>query len=137
MRNKAKVRDLWIRTRQKVIDPTNMKLLLQSWCVLLLISIIWIQTGLARSRRNPACNEEQQNKMNKEFQECLNKFTKEHHESTGKASSAEDYQVRTFWCKDLCRKMWTLIFKIGRKNFQKKGALNIFFFLYGCKISNR
>lgn len=86
-----------------------MKLLLQSWCVLLLISIIWIQTGLARSRRNPACNEEQQNKMNKEFQECLNKFTKEHHESTGKASSAEDYQK--FTCKLLqdtvdCGSLW-------------------------------
>ena len=50
--------------------------------------------SLARSRRNPVCNEEQQNKMTEEFNECLKKYTKEHHEATGKATTAEQYQVR-------------------------------------------
>ena len=48
----------------------------------------------ARSRRNPTCNEDQQKKMTEEFQLCLSKFTKEHHEATGKATTAEQYQVR-------------------------------------------
>ena len=64
------------------------------WSVLLFISILWIGYCQARSRRNhPVCNEIQNNKMNEEFQECLKKFTEEHHESTGKASSPEEYQV--------------------------------------------
>lgn len=69
----------------------------------------WIEFGACRSRRNPVCNEEQQNKMNKEFQECLSKFTKEHHEATGKASKPEEFQKLT--CKLLedtekCGALW-------------------------------
>ena len=59
-----------------------------------LVLILWIEAGQARSRRNqPNCNEEQQNKMNTEFQQCLSKYTKEHHEASGKATSDEDFQV--------------------------------------------
>ena len=47
----------------------------------------------ARARRNPTCDEDQQKKMTEEFNQCLNKFTKEHHEATGKATTAEQYQV--------------------------------------------
>ena len=61
---------------------------------IVLVLILWIEAGQARSRRNqPNCNEEQQNKMNTEFQECLAKYTKEHHEASGKATSDEDFQV--------------------------------------------
>ena len=31
--------------------------------------------------------------MTQEFSECLNKYTKEHHESSGKAETPEQYQV--------------------------------------------
>jgi len=63
-----------------------------------LVLILWIEAGQARSRRNqPNCNEEQQNKMNTEFQQCLSKYTKEHHEASGKATSDEDFQKYT--CK--------------------------------------
>jgi len=63
----------------------------------------------ARSRRNPTCNEDQQKKMTDEFQLCLGKFTKEHHEATGKATTAEQYQKHT--CKLLsdtveCGELW-------------------------------
>ena len=52
----------------------------------------------ARSRRNPPpCNDDQQKEMNQEFQACLTKFTKEHHEASGKATTAAEFQVRT--CK--------------------------------------
>jgi len=65
---------------------------------IVLVLILWIEAGQARSRRNqPNCNEEQQNKMNTEFQECLAKYTKEHHEASGKATSDEDFQKYT--CK--------------------------------------
>jgi len=47
--------------------------------------------------------------MNKEFQECLNKVTKEHHESSGTAETPEQYQTHT--CKLLsdtvnCSALW-------------------------------
>ena len=35
--------------------------------------------------------------MNTEFQECLAKFTKEHHEASGKATKAEEFQVRDYY----------------------------------------
>lgn len=65
----------------------------------------------ARSRRNnPACNEDQQKKMNEEFTKCLKKYTNEHHEASGKATSPEDYQKYT--CKLLsdtveCGALWS------------------------------
>ena len=63
--------------------------------VLLICIALFLTVAVeARSRRNPACNEDQQKKMTEEFNLCLNKFTKEHHEATGKATTAEQYQVR-------------------------------------------
>ena len=44
-------------------------------------------------RNQPVCNDEQQKQMTQEFSECLNKYTKEHHESSGKAETPEQYQV--------------------------------------------
>jgi len=64
----------------------------------------------ARARRNqPVCNDDQQKKMTEEFQTCLNKYTKEHHESSGKAETPEQYQK--FTCKLLsdtveCGELW-------------------------------
>jgi len=64
----------------------------------------------ARARRNqPVCNDDQQTQMTEEFQECLNKYTKEHHESSGKAETPEQYQK--FTCKLLsdtveCGELW-------------------------------
>ena len=49
----------------------------------------------ARSRRNnQPCNDEQQKKMQAEFTQCVDKFTKEHHEASGKATTPQEYQVR-------------------------------------------
>ena len=60
--------------------------LLLGWCV---------GTCHGRSRRNqPVCNDDQQKQMTKEFQVCLDKVTKVHHESSGKAETPEQYQVR-------------------------------------------
>jgi len=47
--------------------------------------------------------------MTQEFAECLNKYTKEHHESSGKATTPEEYQK--FTCKLLsdtaeCGELW-------------------------------
>ena len=64
------------------------------WTLFLLGSMFWIDFGDCRSRRQQVCDENQQNKMNTEFQECLAKFTKEHHEASGKATKAEEFQVR-------------------------------------------
>lgn len=55
------------------------------------------------------CNDDQQKQMTEEFQECLNKYTKEHHESSGKAETSEQYQK--FTCKLLsdtveCGDLW-------------------------------
>jgi len=64
----------------------------------------------ARARRNqPVCNDDQQKQMQEEFQECLNKYTKEHHESSGIAETPEQYQK--FTCKLLsdtveCGELW-------------------------------
>lgn len=63
------------------------------WICLLLLAFLAVPKCDARARRNPVCNEEQQNRMTKEFGECLTKYTKEHHESSGKATTSADYQV--------------------------------------------
>jgi len=71
------------------------------------LKVIYYQ---ARARRNqPECNEDQQKQMTSEFTECLNKYTKEHHESSGKAETPEQYQ--TYTCKLLsdtveCGELW-------------------------------
>ena len=46
-----------------------------------------------RNNRNPGCDEDQQNKMNKEYQECQQKFTNLHHTNIGTAITTEDHQV--------------------------------------------
>ena len=69
----------------------------QKSLILVIASLILLLTTEpchARSRRNqPKCNNEQQEKMTQEFQICLEKYTKEHHESSGKATTPEEYQV--------------------------------------------
>ena len=71
-------------------------------CTLFLLgSIFWIDFGDCRSRRQQVCDEDQQNKMNTEFQECLSKFTKEHHEASGKATKAEEFQVRNYSIREI------------------------------------
>jgi hypothetical protein len=50
-----------------------------------------------RNNRNPGCDEDQQNKMNKEYQECQQKFTNLHHTNIGTAITTEDHQKYT--CK--------------------------------------
>ena len=70
--------------------------------VLLCSLALILSVAEARSRRNPICNEEQQKKMTEEFTQCLKKFTKEHHEATGKATTAEQYQV----CTEFNYELW-------------------------------
>jgi len=83
--------------------------LVKSIAIFLLLGF-FTNTCQARARRNqPVCNDDQQKKMTEEFQECLNIHTKEHHESSGKAETPEQYQK--FTCKLLsdtveCGELW-------------------------------
>lgn len=76
--------------------------------VLVLFCLAVMSTD-ARSRRHPSCNEDQQTKMQQEFSICIEKFTNEHHENTGKVVSTDEYQK--FTCKLLsdtvvCGDLW-------------------------------
>jgi len=83
--------------------------LVKSIAIFLLLGLL-ANNCQARARRNqPVCNDEQQKQMTQEFSECLNKYTKEHHESSGKAETPEQYQ--TYTCKLLsdtveCGELW-------------------------------
>ena len=61
-------------------------------------SVNAIETAAAsprvRHNRNPGCNEDQQSKMNVEYNTCIQKFTNRHHASIGTAITREDHQVR-------------------------------------------
>ena len=46
-----------------------------------------------RNNRDPGCNDEQQGKMNQEYQACQHKFTNLHHTNIGSAITTEDHQV--------------------------------------------
>ena len=61
-------------------------------------SVNAIETAAAsprvRHNRNPGCNEDQQNKMQDEYNKCIKEFTNRHHTSIGSAVTKEDHQVR-------------------------------------------
>ena len=74
--------------------------------VALLVSICLLSGVEGRSTRSgDDCTDDDHKEMTLAFQHCLEKFTKEHHEASGKATKPEEYQVGkcSFWNSlDLC-----------------------------------